>query len=539
MEKKLFNGYFCQKCKSIPLIEILPKNQNTSIFLFCKCQKRYQSLDLFNKNYYKENIELKDISSEKYNIDYNISFINNSDREKYINNFIKEYNKTKIEFNTYSKEIKDKLINSLMLKIQKVNDAYEKYLLINKKIENIIEILIKSYEIFDDNINNIKNLINNSNFNIKPKFFTSSFESAISFYEKEFIIKISEQMKTVKIFYNHLRGVNCFIDYKINKEYYGVSSSYDSTIALYDLIENKHLFTFCGDKDQIKWITLSFKKNIISCGNDKYIKIWPIINNEKILELNNVLSNGKKINLKALFEYQCKEIVYKLEYIINKEKDKKYDHLLGGTRNAIYLFQYNYIEENNTNNNFINLIGEYNNEKFNNFLFFKRNNISNDLICGFRNNNIILLNYPQIKKINESNKIKISFISLNNCLQLNDKDILFIEFKLLTVFNINKFQKTLSIKMDGVVDCITKLRDGTIIQGGQNGTKRYLQKNFLELPKLNDGYDDDDYYENYIDLEDIYGNEMESILYIRELLDGRIVFCYQHRLINITRLNIF
>ena len=109
----------------------------------------------------------------------------------------------------------------------------------------------------------------------------------------------------------------------------------------------------------------------------------------------------------------------------------------------------------------------------------------------------------------------------------------------MTVFNINKFQKTLSIKMDGVVDCITKLRDGTIIQGGQNGTKRYLQKNFLELPKLNDGYDDDDYYENYIDLEDIYGNEMESILYIRELLDGRIVFCYQHRLINITRLNIF
>ena len=54
-------------------------------------------------------------------------------------------------------------------------------------------------------------------------------------------------MKTVQRFYNHLRGVNCFLDYKINNEYYGISSSFDSNLAFYDLKENKHLFAFSAE----------------------------------------------------------------------------------------------------------------------------------------------------------------------------------------------------------------------------------------------------------------------------------------------------
>ena len=104
-------------------------------------------------------------------------------------------------------------------------------------------------------------------------------------------------MKTDKIFQNH-SDINCFLDYKINdNQYYGVSSSYSSTIALYDQIQNKHLFTFKGDKYQINWIILSSQNNIISCGSGCYIKIWPLIDYNKIIELNKILIKDNTINL--------------------------------------------------------------------------------------------------------------------------------------------------------------------------------------------------------------------------------------------------
>ena len=139
-----------------------------------------------------------------------------------------------------------------------------------------------------------------------------------------------------------------------------------------------------------------------------------------------------------------------------------------------------------------------------------------------------------MEKINENNELKVSLISLNNCVQINNNELLLIEYKLLTIFNFTKFQKKLSIKMDDVIDCITILRDNTIIQGGIKGIKRYLNYNFKELPKLNNGYEDEeDYYDDYMDIG------LECILCIKELLDGRIVFCYRNKGFNISKLNTF
>ena len=164
MNEQLFNGFYCKKCNSIPLIEILPY-KNISIFFVCKCGKKYQDIDLFNNNYYNKNIDIKKICSNK-NKEYLVKSTKNKlEKDKEINNIINEYYKTKNEFYTYSKEIKDNLINDLMLNIKKINDSYEKHILLNKKIENIYEILIESYKKIDDNISNIKNIINNSNFN--------------------------------------------------------------------------------------------------------------------------------------------------------------------------------------------------------------------------------------------------------------------------------------------------------------------------------------------------------------------------------------
>ena len=86
--------------------------------------------------------------------------------------------------------------------------------------------------------------------------------------------------------------------------------------------------------------------------------------------------------------------------------------------------------------------------------------------------------------------------------------------------------------MDGNIDCITILRDNTIIQGGIEGIKRYLNYNFKDLPKLNNGYEDEEDGYNYY-------TEREELLCIKELLDGRLVFCYHNRGINISKLTIF
>ena len=535
-QKKIFNGFYCQKCNSIPLIEILPDNKNTSIFFFCKCHKNCLSIDLFNRNYYRKNIEKNKITKEINNIEFNkINFLKNKNEgKKYINNIIEEYQKTKDEFYKFSKCLKDNLVNSLMLKIKKINDAYEKHLLINKKIENILDILIESYKIIDDNIINIKNIIINSSFNKKSKktYLDSTYDFIFSYFQKEFIIQSPEQLKNVQRFYNHLKGVNCFLDYKINNEYYGISSSFDSNIAFYDLIGNKHLFTFCADINQVNWITISSKKNVISCGSDYCIKVWPIINSQKILELQNL--NGRQVDLSPIFLYKCEDIINRIELISND--NKKNDILLGCSKKSIFLFSFNYPQDNFINNESLNIIAQYNNERIYNYLFLKTK-INNDFVCAFSDKKIFLLNYPKLEKIKENNKLKISLINMNNCIQLNDNEILIIEFKLLSIINIIKFQKTFSIRIDGVIDCITKLRDGTILQGGQKGIKRYLQHNFKEILKLNDGYEED-YYEDYFNLEDEL-NELECILCIKELLDGRIVFCYLQKGIIITKLNIF
>ena len=537
MNKQLFNGFYCRKCNSIPLIEILP-HKNISIFFVCKCGKKYQNIDLFNNNYYQKNIDIKKICLNKNN-KYSKSTKNELEKSKEINNIIDEYYKTKNEFNNYSKEIKDNLINSLMLQIKKINESYEKYILLNKKIENVYEILIESYKILDDNISNIKNLINNSTFNKIKKFNNLSFESTIFFYENEFILKLPKQLKIDKIFHNHF-NINCFLDYKLNdNQYYGVSSSYSSTIAIYDLIKNKHLFTFQGGQENINWITLSSQNNIISSGNGYYIKIWPLIDYDKIIELNKILIKDNTINLSPIYIFKCEEsYIKKIEYMKNNDKNANYDYLLCILQHSLYLFKYiKDIKDNFPNNIKIDLICKYTNERLYNFIILKKNIYNNcyqDLICGFRYDKIILFNFPKLVKINENNKVKVSFIKIYNCVQINNNELLLMDYDVLTIFNFIKFQKKLSIKMDDNIDCITILRDNTIIQGGIKGIKRYLNYNFKELPKLNNGYEDEeDYYDDYMDIG------LECILCIKELLDGRIVFCYRNKGFNISKLNTF
>ena len=65
MEVKKYKGFYCKKCNSIPLIQIIPQSKNIKIFSCCKCHKQYQNYDKFIKNnYITEEIDINKISKE-------------------------------------------------------------------------------------------------------------------------------------------------------------------------------------------------------------------------------------------------------------------------------------------------------------------------------------------------------------------------------------------------------------------------------------------------------------------------------------------
>ena len=74
MEEKNYSGYFCENCKSIPIIKIIHKNQDVKVFSSCKCYKQYESIDSFYKNKYKKNIDINMIKNDIPNNLNNFNF---------------------------------------------------------------------------------------------------------------------------------------------------------------------------------------------------------------------------------------------------------------------------------------------------------------------------------------------------------------------------------------------------------------------------------------------------------------------------------
>ena len=162
MEK---SGFYCIKCNSIPLIQIVPKIQEIKLFITCKCSKKLINYEAFLKNYYVKNINYGNIS--------NFPILTEHKDEKYLDkNKSVDIEKTKKNFyniqdivNKYILEIKNKTIELLENKIKEIKKSYEINLKNNQKIKHIIEILLNNYDVNNKNDSNIKNLIHNTNFN--------------------------------------------------------------------------------------------------------------------------------------------------------------------------------------------------------------------------------------------------------------------------------------------------------------------------------------------------------------------------------------
>ena len=537
MEDKLYHGFYCEKCKLIPLIQIIPKKNNIFILSSCECHKQIQKLETFQKNYYKKNISFAKIKQAEL-LTKDILKSNNI-----IKNLYEKFSALKLDFNSYCETLKNKLISSYNEKIQKIQEIYEKYQKINASIETFISLLFDQYELFKNNTNTIKNVINNTEFNTKFKYVSIDYHAIVSFYQKEFIINCPDnQLQAVTSFYSFCSEVNCFIDYKIDgtNEYYGVTPI-EIGISLYDLNSNKKILCFDAHSKKINWITQSNNGNIISCSDDFLIKIWPILNNKNINQLKPELSKTQKIELSALYEYKTEQKLIKME-ILNIYKK---NYLFAHSNYNIYLFEF-FIDNNDNDKTYIKLIKSFGRKiNINDFVvIYIKNNIDNPLACFYNYRNLFLINVSKLEVVNELNGVSTS--NKNNILiQLNDNEVLFSSKQKLNILSIDKFQIKVSINIMSNIDCLLKLRDETLIGAGPNGIKRYLQKTFQELPSLGPGYGDWD--DDYVDYDyGYYANPYESmylgpenILYMKELLDGRIVICYRHKAVNIYKLKVF
>ena len=126
---KKYSGYYCKKCNSILLIQIIPKKSNIKIFSSCKCCKQYENIDSFINKYRKNIIDINKISKDSILKYYNDNKIENKiDINIIIDNFIK----SKEKMNKEGIKIKNELIEIYKRKIEEINKLYDEY--INKTI---------------------------------------------------------------------------------------------------------------------------------------------------------------------------------------------------------------------------------------------------------------------------------------------------------------------------------------------------------------------------------------------------------------------
>ena len=118
MEENKFSGYFCKKCQTIPLIQIIPSEKDINIFSSCKCKKKSQNIDSFiNHNYFKDIIEINKLPKDETSNESK-----EGDRKININLIINKFNKLKEKINNEGIELKNKIIHNYQRKIDEINE---------------------------------------------------------------------------------------------------------------------------------------------------------------------------------------------------------------------------------------------------------------------------------------------------------------------------------------------------------------------------------------------------------------------------------
>lgn len=543
IDKSKYDGYFCKKCNSIPIIQIIPKQSNTKILSACKCHRQYENIETFNKNKsLKDKIQINQISNEPISNFHNETSID-------LDSIKLEFAKAKKDLSDNANELKSKLINFYEEKIKEVDEMAKKYIIKNSKIIEVLEKLIKSYECIKENPSNIQNILNNCIFDNRFRInsLLETFKSTLDniskkledYFTKELIVSNNigdKSIKKDKLTNNFYCEINNFIE--IDKDICAWCSKYKSYITVMNPNKkDSYNINFIAHIKYINCITKSNSNNIISCGNDGYIKIWPLIDNDFInKELKNEEVAKVKIidvNLNPLLQYttETKEMK-KIQKMINLKDDQ----FIAQSSESIFIFKY-IIKENSTELNLINYY-EYTFKPEKKVSYKFLNDII-DIIPIERNKKEILalcmksyIHFLELPNFEVITTIIVKSMNKNCLIQISSDEILIVDnIYYLKIIDINSWQTKLSIKKSSSINLLLNLYDNTILTAGFDGIKRILLKTMENLPDLIQLAEDDDYYyyDQYI---------REDIVCLYQLKNGTIIACFQNGMIQSIKLDI-
>ena len=545
MEK---TGFLCKKCKFVPLIQIVPKEKDIKIFTMCKCNKQLLPYDTFMKNYYKANFSYSEISNDPIYSEY-------VDPSPRFNNNEKEINLEKInidfyyiieKINEYNLEIKMKTIEILKNKIAEIENIYSTINLNNRKLQNLVEVLISNYKSNKKNSSNLKNLLYNKNFNMgyrNETYSTLNFKNEymsidlliknVSKYLKSNYILSSynDQLYIINTFFNHHKEATCVVE--VQPEIIA-SSSKDNYIILYNLEKKKCIYKYNAHENGVNWLLKINEINILSCGGDSKIKIWPKVQ-QKNLELVNSEYNGstntEEIVIKPIASYVVEEPILKIILV-----DENY--ICGFSSKNIYLIKFEITEgidnKENINESYdIKLdMEEVKNFKIIYDIINVKNKKNEDIIIVV---SLLQIYFLSLKNLQILAEIKISYNEKqSNCItQINKDEVLLSTRQKLSIIDINNYIIKLETFELYTSTFISKLRDNTILLGTKDGIKRINVKNFEEISFINKIYSAISTYP-----PSIYPAIPEKFNYVYEISDRRLVICSSYGNIKICKFKI-
>ena len=547
MEK---TGFLCKKCKFVPLIQIVPKEKDIKIFTMCKCNKQLLPYDTFMKNYYKANFSYSEISNDPIYSEY-------VDPSPRFNNNEKEINLEKInidfyyiieKINEYNLEIKMKTIEILKNKIAEIENIYSTINLNNRKLQNLVEVLISNYKSNKKNSSNLKNLLYNKNFNMgyrNETYSTLNFKNEymsidlliknVSKYLKSNYILSSynDQLCTINTFFNHHKEATCVVE--VQPEIIA-SSSKDNYIILYNLEKKKCIYKYNAHENGVNWLLKINEINILSCGGDSKIKIWPKVQQKNLELVNhnseyNGTTNTEEIVIKPIGSYEVEEPILKIILV-----DENY--ICGFSSKNIYLIKFEITEgidnKENINESYdIKLdMEEVKNFKIIYDIINVKNKKNEDIIIVV---SLLQIYFLSLKKLQILAEIKISYNEKqSNCItQINKDEVLLSTRQKLSIIDINNYFIKLETFELYTSTFISKLKDNTILLGTKDGIKRINVKNFEEISFINKIYSAISTYP-----PSIYPAIPEKFNYVYEISDRRLVICSSYGNIKICKFKI-
>lgn len=253
-----------------------------------------------------------------------------------------------------------------------------------------------------------------------------------------------------------------------------------------------YYFYFSSISNNVK----SFKVNLISCGNDGLIKIWPKITHKYFEEKKNLDIKENKTynyyninqitnnNLNPLYVYQHYEKGIKFKKMILL----KNNNFIISSRNILFLFKY-IIDKDKQK---IELIENYEIKDLIDIFVIEKD--KNEMITMYVKNSLFFLDIPNLEIIK---KFNMKSLSKNSLLQLNQKELLIIDsVYYYKIFALNTFKFKLIFKNYCNADYLLNMNYGTFIFSCIYGIKRFFNKDKGGLPKIIE-FNNDDFYDYY------------------------------------------